>query len=239
MKKDTTVRTKWIEEIDDVKGDHSPRIQFSKAFSREFLNDSDLLLDVGCGNGTFLYSLDKANSIGIELEIDALKIAKRNCPKNEFVLGSSLNLPFRQKIFGHVTLWEVIEHVPKGTESLLLTEINRVSKENVNFTMSTPNNHPIAMMLDPAYFFRGHRHYSMKALNSLVSKHGFEIKSQRIKGGLGMLLEMNLFYFFKHILKRRPSGTIYGLFFDRSKKEYLRDYNGLSNCFLASVKIRG
>ena len=236
--KDGTVHTHWFENIDDVMGDDSPRNQFSKQLCDNYLNDKVLLLDIGCGNGRFLYSLSEPRTVGLELDVDALRIAKQNCPQSEFVLGSSLHLPFRNGSFDHASLLEVIEHVPKGTESLLLSEINRVLKQNGNFTMSTPNNHPLSVILDPAYFLKGHRHYDMKTLNDLLLMHGFDIRKQTIKGGLGMLITMNMFYFFKHVLGRRPFGRIYNSFLSRSKKEYLMDYNGISNCFFAAVKTR-
>jgi ubiquinone/menaquinone biosynthesis C-methylase UbiE len=238
LKKHTGTQTKWIENFDNMMGDETPRFRFSRNLCTEYLRVNDLLLDIGCGNGKFLHFLDRTRTIGIEIDMNALLIAKRNCSKSEFINGSSLNLPFRSQAFDHVSLWEVIEHVPKGTENILLNETNRVLKANASFTMSTPNNHFLSTTLDPAYFFLGHRHYSLAKLGNLLSSHGFCVKKQTIKGGLCTLISTNLFYFFKHVIKKRPSGRVYDFFSYRSSKGFEQGYNGVANCYLVAVKSR-
>lgn len=234
--KDGTVHTHWVDYFDNVVGDDNPRNLFSKYLCDEYLDRMNLLVDIGCGNGSFLHLLNRPETIGVELDMNALRIAKRNCPRSEFVLASSLLLPFKNKSFDHVTLWEVIEHVPKGTESSLIAEVKGVLKTEGLLSLSTPSNHALSVLLDPAYFLKRHRHYNMKTLRHILTKQGFTIKKEQVKGGFNALIEMNLFYIFKHVLRKRPSGRVYAFFHSRSKSEYQVDH-GISNCFIIGQKI--
>jgi len=233
---DCSVSTEWSKVFDSVTGDTEPRNLFSREFCSRYLVEKALLLDIGCGNGTFLHLLNRRNNIGLELDETAIQIAKRNCPDNDFIQASSLCLPFKDGMFNNVTLWEVIEHVPPGEESTLIAEVSRVLKKDANLTMSTPNANLFSIMLDPAYFLRGHRHYRVSDLTTILSRNKFQVKESLIQGGLFMLITTNIFYFFKHVLRRRPDGRIYSWFARKAKREYGDHYTGIANVFLASTK---
>ncbi|HEX2014141.1 MAG TPA: class I SAM-dependent methyltransferase [Nitrososphaera sp.] len=195
------------------------------------------MLDIGCGTGNFLRSLGKARSIGIELEMTALLIARKSNPNAEFILSSSLNLPFRNGVFDQISAWEVIEHVPRGKESMMVSEIGRVLRPDALFLMSTPSNHYLSVALDPAYFLRGHRHYDIDSLHALLAANGFYMQRKALKGGIYSLVATNLLYIFKHILHKRPRGRVYGYFLSRSGREYSDSYKGFANWFIAAQKV--
>lgn len=105
----------------------------------KMLNNGNRLLDVGCGEGTFL-NLAKKNYnyvFGIDLSIEALKSA---CRKNFTVIKNNINnegIPFHKETFDAVTCLDVIEHIYDPV--WLLSEIYRVLKRNGLVILSTPN----------------------------------------------------------------------------------------------------
>lgn len=130
-----------------------------KLFSINFIEDKDLVnkvvLDIGCGFGWFeLFAASKnvKKIVGLELAEDDLETAKKNINNIsiEFQVGNATNLPFDNNYFDTVVSWEVIEHIPKGTEKEMLSEIRRVLKKGGAIYISTPNNSMFSNILDPA-----------------------------------------------------------------------------------------
>ncbi|MFU8795797.1 MAG: class I SAM-dependent methyltransferase [Dehalococcoidia bacterium] len=97
-----------------------------------------LLLDVGCGEGFFLFNAARAgySARGIELSDDAAEYARR-----EFGLDvetkpfEELRLP--ENRFDVVTLWQVLEHVPHPLA--ILREAHRILKPGGLLALSTPD----------------------------------------------------------------------------------------------------
>jgi len=96
------------------------------------------LLDIGCGEGFFLFNASKAGyrAKGVELSQDATAYAKR-----EFGLDVEAaafeELQFPEDYFDVITLWQVLEHVPHPL--LLLKEAHRILKPGGLLVASTPN----------------------------------------------------------------------------------------------------
>ena len=70
-------------------------------------------------------------------------------------------------------MWEVIEHIPPNNETRARGELARVLKDNGILLLSTPNDHLISILLDPAYFLRGHRHYNISKIKEIIQSTGF------------------------------------------------------------------
>jgi len=96
------------------------------------------LLDIGCGEGFFLYNASKAgySTKGIELSQHAVGYAK-----SEFGLdveeGCFGEAQFPENRFDVVTMWQVLEHVPYPLP--VLKEVYRVLKPGGLLTVSTPD----------------------------------------------------------------------------------------------------
>jgi SAM-dependent methyltransferase len=88
------------------------------------------LLDVGCNNGDLLVEFRAFDSnlqlAGIDINHEAVQVAKARVPDAEIHQGFGFALPFSDGRFQYATCIEVIEHVPKADRPGLLSEIHRV-----------------------------------------------------------------------------------------------------------------
>ena len=177
-------------------------------------------LDIGCGTGWSLEHVCQDNSnfvVGLDNNAHIIhKLSKKN-RKYNCVIGSAINLPFKENIFQLITVWEVLEHIPIRQEKYLLKEVYRCLVNSGNLLLSTPSWNIINNVMDPAWYF-GHRHYTISELQKLCKKACFgEIKID-IRGGFGDLLATLLFYIEIHIIKKEPK--LYKIFNNCRDKEY-------------------
>lgn len=104
---------------------------------RQYKNGSRLL-DIGCGEGFFLFSASRSGytTEGIELSQDAAQYARR-----EFGLDVEAKpfeeLRFPKNHFDVITLWQVLEHVPHPCT--ILREVHTILKPDGLLALSTPN----------------------------------------------------------------------------------------------------
>jgi SAM-dependent methyltransferase len=167
------------------------------------------LLNVGCGFGWLemqgvakqwpveFYSIEQS-----EADLSTIKhLVKHESVKP--VVASGLNLPFADNSFDLVVVSEVIEHIPKRTESSLLIEIKRILRPNGVVLVTTPKQSIRSCLTDPAWFF-GHRHYSEKKLLQLVRSSGLNVITIESRGGWAELFSLLDLYFSKWVLRRRP-----------------------------------
>ena len=162
-------------------------------------------LDVGCWNGAFLLCCRSltGHSVGLELLLPPLIAAARFCGKGvSLINGNTLTAPFANEVFEVVTFLEVIEHLPRGTEHWALRELNRILKPGGYLLLSTPNTHPLGILLDPAFFISGHRHYSERTITSLLRRSGFEVVETLYTRGIISTVIHLVFLVFKHLLHR-------------------------------------
>lgn len=136
--------------------------------------------------------------IGVEPSHENVEFARKDIPKALFFEADALNIPVKDSFADIVTLFDVIEHVPKNSELSVLWEVNRVLKKKGILILSTPNSHPIAKILDLAWYF-GHRHYSRKQLDLMFKNTGFEIVTIDAKGSLFSSLYLFWFYAIKKL----------------------------------------
>jgi ubiquinone/menaquinone biosynthesis C-methylase UbiE len=227
--------TGWDPSFDDRPTSDDPRIRFSHLFSRKYLNKKNVTLEIGCGTGSYTQIVDRKGWLGLDLDINAVKISKRYCKCTEFVVASALNLPFRDQIFGLICMWEVFEEIPKGTEKRVMAEVHRTSKSNSTFLLSVSNDHIVSKILDPAFIFKGSRHYHIKRLMNLISESGFSVTEHTIRGSLDTIIANFLFFFCKHVLKRREA-SIKTFFNKKSNEEFISEGDGIVYIFIAATK---
>ena len=96
------------------------------------------LLDVGCGTGQFLFSMQTLGweVQGIEVDEQAASIAREEYKLNVSI-GALREENFPEKAFDIITLSHVIEHVLDPIE--LLSECRRILKPSGKLILTTPN----------------------------------------------------------------------------------------------------
>ncbi len=137
------------------------------------------LLDIGCGTGDFLQiaQQNKWTVFGIEPNENARAIA--NHKTNNSVFETEQLLKFKQKSFDVITLWHVLEHLPKLEEHISI--IKSLLKPNGTLIIAVPN----YKSYDAKYYKefwaaydvpRHFWHFSQTAISKLVAKEKMEIK---------------------------------------------------------------
>ncbi len=98
---------------------------------RDFVEDGDKVLDVGCGNGRLLELLKdkKIDYTGVDFSENLVNLAKQKYPQNNFLVADNLNLPFPDNNFNKVFSVAVLHTIPsKELREKALLEIKRVLK---------------------------------------------------------------------------------------------------------------
>jgi len=105
-------RNAW-EKCYEAKGQESKRITVDASGLIDMLNirSDDIVLDVGCGNGAHLESIERITKccIGIDFSRQAIKYRKTN----EIILADMRNMPFRDSQFTKAFSLGTVEHVPQ------------------------------------------------------------------------------------------------------------------------------
>ncbi len=192
------------------------------------------ILDIGASLGWFeKYALENgcANIFAIDVDLVKLRLAKQRLKKANFIKGSALEIPFIDSSFDVVTLFDVIEHLPKGTEEKVLKEIKKVLKSDGILVVSTPNRSILSNILDPAWYF-GHRHYSEMDLKRKLESAGFTVHLIEYGGGFYELIGMILFYIFKWIFGAEMP---FKDWFDRQRNREYKQNHGFVSIFILST----
>lgn len=179
---------------------------FNFKFSKEYIKNRTVL-DVGCWSGQFeQISQNYVRKIyGIDPGKDAIKMARRNARKAIFKDAKAEKLPFKSSLFDVVLLMDVLEHLPKESEEVVLYEINRVLKKGGVLVLNTPYKNLLSIIFDPSYFVLGHKHYSLKELKLLFHKTNFLLLKNQIHGNLVGSIYSNCMLLFKYLLRMKPA----------------------------------
>ena len=142
------------------------------------------------------------------------------------VAADVLNLPFKDDTFDRVYFTDVIEHLPKNTESPALVEIYRVLRKSGILILTTPNDNPVYTWLDPAKYVVGHRHYKVESIQKMTEDAGFKIEKIFTAGDFWEMISILWYCFITYPIKR-----ILGINLPYVPKFLLnrvdREYNGI------------
>jgi 2-polyprenyl-3-methyl-5-hydroxy-6-metoxy-1,4-benzoquinol methylase len=199
---------------------------FKKDSTLDFIyrkfNHQSVLLDVGCGNGKFLFDVQRligCSVYGIDISEDAVLMAKNNYNLDVF-RGTITEAPFTSGYFDIITAWSYLEHVNNPSE--VLTRVYDLLCPNGDFVLSCPNfdSFNAKIFKDKWYHLDCPRHlylYTPETIVKLLKKAGFVVLEivfeKSSKGLLGSLQ----YYFYgnnfdlKHRNKIRRSSIIKAL----------------------------
>ena len=96
-------------------------------------NSNEKVLDVGCFDGYWLSTQKAKEKHAIDLDINPIYKAIK------YKKGDGNKLPYKNNYFDKVFAFDVIEHVPLGTEKQFISELIRVTKKDGEITLTTPS----------------------------------------------------------------------------------------------------
>ncbi len=99
-------------------------------------------LDIGCGPGTFIGTLDpEKESYGVDIAANQIRYAQDHygTKTHHFECIENGTLPFENETFDVVTIIEVLEHIANEERSVILLESRRVLRPGGCIIVSTPN----------------------------------------------------------------------------------------------------
>jgi len=114
-------------------------------FSSISKDNCPVTLDVGCGYGekTLLFKALSCDIVGLDVSIEKAKKAKEK--GIEVLVGDAEHLPFKNEIFGAVTVFHVIEHINDAAK--MLNETYRVLQEGGFSIFVTPNKRRLTFII--------------------------------------------------------------------------------------------
>lgn len=175
---------------------------FNARLIRQYIQKKKVL-DIGCWTGQLekLISQETKELIGLEPNINAVRVARKTIPDVSFFTGTAEKLPFKDSSFDTVIFLDVIEHIPAQTELMCLKEINRVLKPKGILILSTGYKHPLGILFDPSFWAFGHRHYGKDELKNMLLQTGFYNKRVITSGKFWRIATFNISMVAKHIFK--------------------------------------
>lgn len=136
------------------------------------------LIDVGCGAGEFLESLDEKRFDIFGLEVSA--VGNEICQKKHLRVYREdiLTKDFGEEKFDVVTLWHVLEHISSPTE--LFAKVYKILNKDGLLIFQVPNSDSLGFRLGKELWFHldSPRHLwipNKKSVYFLSNKGGFEV----------------------------------------------------------------
>lgn len=180
-------------------GDMSLKRRAKKIIERLDLKEGDKIIDIGCGDGFYLYLLSKLSVkislVGFDYDQIVLTNARKNLgsKKIKLIRGSATDMPFKDGEFSKIIMTEVLEHIEDHKKAL--NEVFRILKSGGYLLLTVPN-YRFPFLWDPinwvlqnisgthisgTNFFAGiwARHirlYKKEDLEKLVKNAGFKIE---------------------------------------------------------------
>lgn len=139
------------------------------------------ILDVGCGDGKFLWALapERWERCGVERSTAAVDLVRQRIPGLQLVAGDIHSNELIPGAFDALTFWHVLEHLPDPEAAL--ARAAALLRPGGRLFISLPCIDSLQALL-----FRGHwygfddvprhlHHFSGRSLNVLLAKTGFDV----------------------------------------------------------------
>lgn len=142
------------------------------------------ILDVGCGDGKFLWALapERWQRFGVERSAESVALVRRSIPGLNLVVGDIHSGELAPGTFDALTFWHVLEHLP-DPEAALARAASLLGPEGWLF-ISLPSIDSLQARLFRELWYgfddvpRHLHHFSAKSLAMLLEKAGFKVHRQ-------------------------------------------------------------
>lgn len=157
----------------------------------QFARGAGRTLDVGCGSGVILQSLNYA--IGMDIRHPKMRYMRRY--SDSMVTGSLFHLPFAGGSMDCLISSEVIEHVPPSPD--IFTEMDRVLRPGGLLILGTPDYATVTwpaiewayrVLLPGGYADEHISHYTRASLERILAAMGYEVLEGRYVFGSELIL---------------------------------------------------
>jgi ubiquinone/menaquinone biosynthesis C-methylase UbiE len=177
------------------------RVRAAAVFEHLDLSKTDIVLDAGCGSGTYSFTIGfKGNTIyGVDSDMKKIKECQRM--SEEMKMGSNVyfykadisKLPFDNNFFDKIIFSEVMEHTEN--DQAAINELHRVLKPGGIMVITVPSDIYINQLYKDDF---GHtKLYTIEMVQKLI-KDKFEIvgvsRRNKLIGQLAWILNRKMFF---------------------------------------------
>jgi ubiquinone/menaquinone biosynthesis C-methylase UbiE len=206
---------------------------------KDIENISGRVLEVGCGAGgmakAIKYYRPDLDVVGIDISKKAINQARKDPSGVKFSCGDAYKIPFKDKSFDAVLMFDLLEHLDDPLKSLL--EIRRVLKPDGIFSAFVPiegSIFSIHKLIDrlfgftPKKKYAGHiQQFTLSDLLTLLEKTDLKFINKRYYGYLVFQLVDLIYFTYLSLRGKNVPYTVEG---------YLAQERGLKKSFLALIK---
>lgn len=153
--------------------EHSDIIQRDMQLIESTVKGRAVLLEIGCGVGSFMSQYRGGTAVGVDVSYDAALFCRAN--DLTVAVADANTLPFASHSFDVVRAKEILEHIPNPLK--LVSEIKRVLCEDGLFICHVPTPFAILYPLG-ANFFDDYTHvrpFSKRGVEYLLQDGGFRV----------------------------------------------------------------
>lgn len=149
---------------------------FNKKYGRSLVNSTERLkiLDVGCGDGSFVKYLSQSNDVvGIDISIEQINLAQSKGLKNVFCIDVKEYLKNRNDYFDYIFFVDVLEHLRYDDLFEVLSASKKALKENGSIIIRVPNGEGIIYGHILYGDITHERAYTFSSFNQISNLTGF------------------------------------------------------------------
>ena len=166
----------------------SGRLQQSRSWKKEVEKvdlvqrfvSSGRILDVGCGDGKFLWALDSQqwDRTGVEFSEETVRLVNEKIDDVKLFEGDIFSAELKEGSFDVVTFWHVLEHLPRPQE--VLERVRRLLSPGGWIFISLPNFNSVQARLFRRYWYafddvpRHLYHFAPRPLEILLREMDFQ-----------------------------------------------------------------